>query len=180
MEFYVMRHGETVWNSKGITQGISNNMLSKKGKEQAFVVAEKMKDIKIDFIISSPLRRTIQTANIVNKFHKAKIVKNDKITEVDQGIFTGRKYSELSNEEKQQKATRSKEFGMESIANVLKRTTEFVDELKQNYKDKVVLVVTHNVVASMIELLVKYEKFDKEKFSDLKLFENAEIKNFEL
>lgn len=180
MEFYVMRHGETVWNSKGITQGISNNMLSKNGKEQVFAVSEKMKDIKIDFIISSPLRRTIQTANIMNQFHKAKIVRESKITEVDQGIFTGRKYSELSDEEKQQKATRSKEYGMESIANVLERTTKFVNELEQNYKDKVVLVITHNVVASMIEHFVKYKKFDKEKFSNLKLFENAEIKKFEL
>lgn len=180
MEFYVMRHGETVWNSKGITQGISNNMLSKKGKEQVFAVAEKMKDIKIDFIISSPLRRTIQTANIINQFHKTKIVKDNKIIEVDQGIFTGRKYSELSNEEKHQKATRSKEYGMESIESVLERTTKFVNELKQKYKDKTVLVVTHNVVASMIEIFAKYENFDKDKFFNLKLFDNAEIKKFEL
>ena len=50
MEIYIMRHGETVWNAKGIIQGRSNNRLSKNGKEQVKKQAEELKDIKFDYI----------------------------------------------------------------------------------------------------------------------------------
>ena len=33
MNLYIMRHGTTTWNEKGITQGRSNNKLSKKGNK---------------------------------------------------------------------------------------------------------------------------------------------------
>ena len=33
MNLFVMRHGTTVWNEKGITQGRTNNRLSKSGIE---------------------------------------------------------------------------------------------------------------------------------------------------
>lgn len=32
MKVYVMRHGTTIWNENGITQGHTNNRLSQKGK----------------------------------------------------------------------------------------------------------------------------------------------------
>ena len=89
MNLYVMRHGTTVWNEKGITQGRSNNRLSKNGIELTELVSKKFKDIKFDVIISSPLMRTIQTANIMNKYHNVKVFKDDELLEIDQGIFTG-------------------------------------------------------------------------------------------
>ena len=55
MKIFVMRHGETVWNANGITQGRSNNRLSKNGKIQAEMTAEKLKTTKIDLIVCSPL-----------------------------------------------------------------------------------------------------------------------------
>ena len=70
MQIYIMRHGTTVWNEKGITQGRTNNRLSKKGKLLTEEVSQKYKDLKIDFIFCSPLMRTVQTANIINKFQR--------------------------------------------------------------------------------------------------------------
>lgn len=180
MIIYVMRHGETVWNKKGITQGISNNRLSKDGKIQAKTTGEKTKDINFDVIISSPLVRTIQTSNIVNSFHNVKIVKNPKIIEVAQGKFTGTKYKDLTDEEKKQKATRSEEFGMESIEKIYNRCKDFVRELKTEYADKCVLVVTHNMVASMLELIANFDKYNENDFANLKLFDNAELKKIEI
>ncbi len=175
-----MRHGETVWNQKGITQGISNNRLSENGKEQAKKTGEKTKDVNFDLIISSPLMRTIQTSNIVNKFHGKKIVKNSDIIEVAQGKFTGTRYKDLTEEEKRQKATRSEEFGMENIDKLYARCKKFVDELKENYQGKCVLVVTHNMVASMIELIGKFGAYNDKDFENLKLFDNAQLKKIKI
>ena len=99
MNLYIMRHGTTGWNEKGITQGRSQNRLSKEGKFLAQKQAEKFKNVKFDVIFSSPLMRTMQTANIMNAFHGVKIVKDERLTEIDQGIFTGRHKDSLSSEE---------------------------------------------------------------------------------
>lgn len=88
-----MRHGTTAWNEKGITQGRTNNRLSKSGK---VLTEQRAKDFaykNIDIIFCSPLMRTVQTANIINKFHNVKIQKDDRLIEIDQGIFTGKKRS---------------------------------------------------------------------------------------
>ena len=100
MNLYVMRHGRTNWNEKGIIQGRRNNMLSKTGKEQVENTAQMYKDVKFDVIICSPIKRTMQTANIVNKYHNVKIIKDEDIIEVDQGDFAGRLNSSLTEQER--------------------------------------------------------------------------------
>ena len=72
MKIYIVRHGTTIWNEKRITQGYFQNRLSIKGKEELFEVSEILKDEKIDVIYSSPLFRSIQSANIINKHHTKK------------------------------------------------------------------------------------------------------------
>ena len=180
MKIYVIRHGQTVWNAKGIIQGHSQNRLSKTGKAQVEESALKLKNEKIDLIISSPLMRTMQTANIMNQYHGVKIIKNEKIIENHQGIFTGRKKSDLTQKELEQKLKMSKDAKMETMEEVEARTRKFMDEIKHKYSDKTLLVVTHNIVASAIESIAKYNKFDKEIFVKKITFDNAELKKIEI
>ncbi|MGN1208302.1 MAG: histidine phosphatase family protein, partial [Christensenellales bacterium] len=88
MNLFVMRHGTTIWNEKGITQGRSQNRLSKTGIELAKERAKEYANTKFDVIVCSPLMRTVQTANIMNKFHNVKILKDERLLEIDQGYFT--------------------------------------------------------------------------------------------
>ena len=174
-----MRHGTTIWNEKGITQGRSNNHLSKSGIELAKQTALEIKDVNFDAIFCSPLFRTVQTANIVNKFHNNKIIKDEKLIEIDQGIFTGRKYTSLTEEEKQLKKSKSKKCGMESYEEVYLRTKEFIDNLKiKNYNN--VLIVTHNCNASIFEIILTNKDISKCESVDFKLFKNAQVKKFVL
>ncbi len=176
MKVYVMRHGTTVWNEKGITQGRSNNRLSKSGKKLAEDVADQYKNEKFEVIFCSPLMRTMQTANIINKFHKVKIVKDDRLIEINQGVFAGRKKETWTDEEKQARIDRDERFGLEKYESVYSRAKNFIEDLKtKQYKN--VLIVTHNVVASLIELILNdIDYSDKH----LGAFKNAEIKNFNL
>ncbi len=173
-----MRHGTTVWNEKGITQGRSNNRLSKSGIELTKKVAREYKNVTFDVIIVSPLMRTIQTANIMNKFHNVIIIKDDDLLEINQGIFTGRYKNSLNKEELELKKRRAKEAGIESYEECYLRLKHFVDNIKQKYNYKNVLVITHNCSASFIEDIVLNIKkdFNDEKF--LRRFNNAEIKKF--
>lgn len=53
---YLIRHGETLWNKKGRYQGIADVELSEKGILQADKIEDYFRDIKLDAVISSPLK----------------------------------------------------------------------------------------------------------------------------
>lgn len=61
---YFLRHGQTNLNRQHLHQ-YAETGLSEKGRLQAQTIAKKLKDIKIDVIISSSLARTKETADIV-------------------------------------------------------------------------------------------------------------------
>ena len=141
MKIYVMRHGTTVWNEKGITQGHSQNRLSYDGKLLAEDTAKKFMNVKFDIIFASPLMRTMQTANIMNKYHNIKILKDERLIEINQGIFTGRHASSLTENEKSLKAVRSKDCGMESFQEVYARLKIFIDDIKNTYANKTPIIL---------------------------------------
>ena len=180
MKVYVMRHGTTVWNEKRITQGRTNNRLSKNGKALTEEVALKHKDVKFDVIYSSPLMRTMQTTNIINKYHKAKVIREKRLIEIDQGIFSGKGKNEITEEERKLKNSRAKECGMESYQSVYERIKDFICELKKNKTHETILIVTHNVCASFIADILNNIEVDFENDSHLRNFANAEVKCFEI
>lgn len=180
MNIYVMRHGTTVWNEKGITQGRTNNRLSKSGKTLTEQVALKNKNTSFDVIFCSPLMRTMQTANIMNKHHGAKIIKDNRLVEIDQGVFSGKSKYDISEQQMKLKLARSKECGMESYQSVYERVKKFVNELVENKKYQNVLIVTHNVTASFIDDILNGVKIDFENDSHLRNFKNAELKCFKV
>ena len=129
MRIYVMRHGKTVWNEKGIIQGRSNNRLSQNGKIMTQEVSLKYKDTKFDVIFCSPLMRTMQTANIMNKYHNVKIIKDERLIEIDQGIFSRRLKFALTNVENEQRQNRDESCSMEKFESVYERTKDFLEYL---------------------------------------------------
>lgn len=180
MKVFIMRHGTTVWNEQGFTQGRSNNRLSKSGVELTKRVAENFAKEKIDVIYVSPLMRTMQTANLINKHHNVKIIKDERLTEVDQGIFTGRFFKTLTDEEKKLKSSRSAKAGMESMQSVGKRVKEFSSWLIKECPYKNVLVITHNVCASMLATILQSIEIDYTNSNHVHCFDNAEIKKIEI
>ena len=74
MNIYIVRHGETNYNKQNLFQGLTNIPLNSNGKKQAEELAEDIKSININYIYSSPLKRAIQTANIINKYFSKDII----------------------------------------------------------------------------------------------------------
>lgn len=173
-----MRHGTTRYNELGISQGRLNNRLSKKGIELVEKASFEAKDIPFEIIYSSPLMRTVQTANLINNYHKVKIIKDERLTEIDQGIFTGRKYSTLTPEEKALKDAQTPGTQMEQSYEVYDRAMEFLIELKNTCKYNNVLIVTHNHVATCLEIFIKTGATKYDKPNIISDFLNAQIKKF--
>ena len=167
-----MRHGTTNWNEKGIVQGRSQNRLSEEGKKLAEQSAEKYKNKQIDVIFTSPLMRTMQTTNFMNKYHNCKIIKDDRLIEIDQGIFTGRKKADLTEEELKLKNLKSKACKMENYDEVFERVSKFLNYLKKTSFENV-LIVTHNCITLNIEHILTGKKI-----LDIKNYANAEVREF--
>ena len=65
MRLYIVRHGETQWNTEGRLQGQADIPLNEKGRAIARATAMGMKEIHFDAAFTSPLIRARETAQIL-------------------------------------------------------------------------------------------------------------------
>jgi probable phosphoglycerate mutase len=64
-EVWVARHGVTAWNAEGRIQGHTDVTLSEAGRRQAEALAERLRARPPARIVSSDLRRALETAEVV-------------------------------------------------------------------------------------------------------------------
>lgn len=89
MNLILVRHGEIPSNVKKIYAGRSPEGLTDKGIGQAQNVSEELKKYQIDAIYSSPIRRAVQTAEIINKDAGLELIVNNAFRELDMGPWEG-------------------------------------------------------------------------------------------
>ena len=93
MKIYLLRHGQTDYNDKGIIQGDLPISLNENGINQAFEAKKQIDNIDIDLIISSPIVRTMETADIVNKGRNIKIITDKRLEERGLGMLVNKPVS---------------------------------------------------------------------------------------
>ena len=176
MKLYVARHGETEWNVRRKVCGRTDIPLTDTGIEQAKQLAEKAAELDIDIIIASPMIRAQQTATAVSEKIGIPILTDKRIIEHDFGIFEGVNwYNPGFVAIKQHFACRYP--GGESLMDVAHRVYGFLDELKEKYPDKNVLIVCHNGVCRVLRTYFDYlTNEDYYRFSQ----ENASFREYEL
>lgn len=83
---YMVRHGQSVANTEHKYQGQSYDTdLTELGKTQALNTAKKLFDKQIEMVLTSPLRRTRQTAEIIVAEVKSDLNIADELKETDHG-----------------------------------------------------------------------------------------------
>ena len=100
MRLILIRHGETLSNKEKRVQGLSNVELSTVGIEQAHLLALSLKDYPIEAIHTSPLKRAMQTAEIINEFHQKELHTDQDLMEMDYGDFEGVSFKKIMDVEK--------------------------------------------------------------------------------
>lgn len=95
MKLMLVRHGQTLWNREKRVQGVSDIELSNRGRAQADSLARSLRDEKIDTIVSSPLKRAVQTAEAINCFHHLSIKPEKDLMELNMGDFEGIAFQEM-------------------------------------------------------------------------------------
>jgi broad specificity phosphatase PhoE len=83
------RHGETDWNRDGRFQGHADPPLNRMGRAQAVDLSVTLMAEELAAIYSSPLRRALETAEVVAASHGLEAVPVDALCEVDVGSWSG-------------------------------------------------------------------------------------------
>ena len=155
MHLTLVRHGESISNSKNQLQGHYDSPLSKKGISQAQELNNRFKQFNHSFtkVYSSDLQRAAHTARIITQDLKIPdIIFTPLLRELDLGVLTKKFDHSLSDVERGMLATLwvdydSKIDGGESINQLLFRIQSFIQRmLSENTLDGKVLIVTHGGV----------------------------------
>ncbi len=97
MVIYVVRHPETEYNKKGLTQGHDDSSLTEQGIKTAKKLGELLKNKDIVKIYSSDLGRCIQTSKLINKYLNVKISPRTELRERNYGDYNGKKGKLISD-----------------------------------------------------------------------------------
>lgn len=150
----IARHGETDYNIQGRYLGRTDIPLNSAGIRQADALAVEIKNLPIDVVISSPLKRTVQMACIIAP--DKEIIKDDHFIERSVGVYEGltkqeakNKYPVLYGRNITRIFNEAPPQG-ETIEQVQDRVFKGIDELKQKYQGKNVLLVSHSFIAKAI------------------------------
>lgn len=88
----VIRHAESIANTEGVYQGQTYDTdLSELGVKQAEALGKRMVEVGVTKIISSPLRRTYQTALAISRNCGCEIEVDGRLIETNHGDWEGRK-----------------------------------------------------------------------------------------
>ncbi len=167
MKIYLLRHGQIEANTKDLLVGSrTDESLDAVGVEQARRVKI---DADFDIIVSSPMKRTLETARIVNEGLHKEIVVDADIIERDKGDLEGKTDQEVleatGGKLNDEILARDLEFdfspyGGESAESVRARLNRFIERVKRDYRDKKVLVVTHQGVIRVLFLMYQNRRPD--------------------
>lgn len=98
----LVRHGRTTANASGVLAGRTAGIkLDKVGEEQAGRTGERLGDVPLVGVVSSPLERCRQTSKAITdrQKDKPKVISDKGITECDYGDWQGGSLSELAKED---------------------------------------------------------------------------------
>jgi len=192
MKAYVLLHGQTDYDAEGRIIGNSDPPLNITGRDQAYEVAEKLKDKGIDMVLSSPQLRTMETAEIIAPvlgIDEVKITKGLKLYERAFGDLEGKLIEEVDM------FVLSSWFGNaatpngETVRETANRVISYMNNMVKIFRTKtMLLVVPEHVLRVLYWFFTGLPELGKEptlNISNCELYEfdtddiPAEIKDYE-
>ena len=153
---YLVRHGQTAWNVGEIFRGRADIPLDETGKREVHLAGETLRDETLHAVYSSPLSRSMETAENIAKFHDISVTPLDAIVDISYGEWEG-----LGNQEVQQKYPELHALwlsephkvlfpGGESLDEVRSRTMAALDDLLVKHQEENFALVAHRVPNKVI------------------------------
>jgi len=153
---YLIRHGETEWNTNLRFQGLTDISLSERGRLQAVSLGKRLATLKFDAFYASDLVRAYETATIISSHHGMHIETVPGLRELNFGAWEGLTITEIKNlfadEIKQwwENPFSIRIPGGETYSELIARSVNALKEIVLRHSDGQVAVVSHGGVIRSI------------------------------
>lgn len=161
LKLYIIRHGQTEWNTQRRLQGWNNSNLTEKGISDAEMLSDKLKDTDFKHIYSSPQKRAFETATIVKRNRDIDIIELEGLKEIGFGNWEGMRIGEIEKEYAEEYNTFIKTPhlyhplpGSESFEDLFKRVNDALEIIIKNGGEKA-LIVCHGVTIKVLIAIIK-------------------------
>jgi len=147
-KYYIMRHGQALSNVKAMCSCWPekfHNPLTRLGRKAVKESAGKFKKSgkTVDLIFASPLLRTQQTAEVVEKILKVKPKTDKRLREIGFGEYNGKKLEGMWKSFKNEEDRINKGAdGGETYVQILDRMEDVIKDIEKKYKDKTVMLIS--------------------------------------
>lgn len=146
---YVVRHAEARGNLERIFQGQTDSDVTEKGLLQLAALAEYFKNIRLDAVYSSDLKRAVMTARYVNSHAGLEIRTDPRLREIHGGLWENVHFDELPVRFPEAYRTWEHQPHLhkmpqgESMEDVYRRMVEAITDIARAHRGQNVAVVSH-------------------------------------
>ena len=154
-DLFLVRHGETIWNTESRYQGWKDSPLTATGKKQAIVHGRLLAENKVSAIFASPLGRVRQTVELISHSVNVEVFFDERLREINIGDWGGQTIAHTRKHFSAEWAARKKNPitfkppNGESRRDLQARVAPAVDEiLAANYGK--VAIVSHGITTRVI------------------------------
>lgn len=152
--FFLVRHAVTEHTGKRLSGWMEGISLTEEGREQAEAVAESLADTTFEAVYSSPIARTLETANLIAARHDLRVQTRRDLGEVEYGGWTNRQLKSLmrtklwTTVQRWPSAARFPEG--ESLREVQVRALAEIEKIAEKHPKGKVCCVSHGDVIKLI------------------------------
>jgi 2,3-bisphosphoglycerate-dependent phosphoglycerate mutase len=148
---WLVRHGESTWNSLGLCQGHRDDAeLTARGVAQAAAVAEQFRNLSVSAVYSSDLRRALQTAAVFAEVLALPVIRDARLRERNLGVLEGTVLAQACPavtgiDSGMVFDPDTRPYGGESVRDLYRRAAGFYDDLASRPAERAgdVVVVAH-------------------------------------
>ena len=159
-KLWLVRHGHTDYNLEGRYNGVTDIPLSKYGMQQAEVLAGTLakNGVRYAAVYSSSKLRARQTAAILNRGLDVPVSVDERLREIDLGVWEGMSYGDVDRkyprevEGRRTNAAHVRAPGGESALEVAQRMVAATNDIVQAHPQGDVIVVAHGVALATLIL----------------------------
>ena len=174
MKIYYVRHGQTDWNlDKKMQGGQTERNLNETGIEQANETKRRLKNIKYDIVIRSPMNRAKETTEIIIEGKDIPIIIDERLRERKLGELEGNPITPECEKKIWDYNLNIDLKGGETLLEFEKRIIDCIKDIKEKYNDKTVLIIAHGGVAKVLKAYL-YGRPDSNNLDEYGM-ENCEI-----
>ena len=175
----LVRHAEAEGNFTRVFHGWTDSEITPKGHTQAKLAAERLKDVPLDVLYSSSLRRTRQTAGYIAEVKQLPIIPSDKLKEINGGDWERMPWEVLPERWPTAYYTWENEPHIhqmpngESMEEFQKRLLDEIMLIMENNRGKNIGIITHGT--AIRTLMAAFRHMDLDEMQNIRWYDNTAI-----